>query len=89
VPHLKDGSEVKVGDRLKFPTQQQKRDSNGYEKVMREGLVYQINPGAQTCNAQVSYPYLEAFLGGDGQPSTHIVKLATTWVTLGECEPPG
>jgi hypothetical protein len=84
MPHYKDGSEAKVGDRCRFKTTQQKRDGSGFADTMREAVIFRIIPGASSCNALVAFPHIES--DGEEGNRSHVVKMTTSYVTLGECE---
>lgn len=85
MPHFKDQSEAKVGDRCIFQSGGYDQDGKWNPKMTREGLIFDINPGAASCNAQVAYPLLENSPNG----TSKLVRLTYAWVTLGDCERAG
>ena len=85
MPHYKDGSEARIGHRVKFPTKGY--DDNGqWVDTIREGIIIAISPGAVTCNAQVSYPILETIGTSESAPGVMMVKLTHSYITLSDCE---
>jgi hypothetical protein len=79
LPHLKCGTEVKVGDRIKFKGSVLCRHTNKWIEVMREGVIFHITK-SESCNARVAHPFIETVEGGV------IVKMNDSYVTLSECE---
>jgi len=78
MPHFKDGSEAKVGDRVRFP--HQAWDGQKSYPTKREGVITDITPGSESCNALVACVMLQQING------VRIVTPYVTHVTLGECD---
>lgn len=87
--HYKDGTEVKLGDRCRFPCHEYPAGAPA-RQVMREGLVFMLHPGSTTCNMQVAYPFLQKHVAPDGSSAAcYTVLLAESYVTAGQCERSG
>lgn len=78
MPHFKDGSEAKVGDRLRFKTGRYVESQ--WVDVMREAVIFSITPDSTSCNAVVAYISVEE------QNGVRFLRTDTSHVTLGDCE---
>jgi hypothetical protein len=78
MPHYGDGTEAKVGDRVRFRTG--RYDGPRYVHIMREGIVVEIHPTATTCDATV------AFVRASGNPGFTLISTDVQVVTLAESE---
>ena len=83
MPHYKDGTEAKVGDRISIP------DKNWFsgpepKTITREAHVFAIQSAPETCNARVAVLIIDHLDGDAGR--VQVPAIQYRHVTLKECE---
>lgn len=76
MPHYRDGTEARVGDRARGP-------NHGHGKPV-EGIVASITPGADSCDCRLAYPVI--YRPGGRQDAAPVISVATGWATLSDLE---
>jgi hypothetical protein len=76
MPHYKDGTEAKVGDRARG-----KCHSHGCPV---EGVILSVTPGTDSCNAQLAYPVI--YRAGGVEDAMPVVTVVSGWCTLSDLE---